>query len=45
MNKVEFMGTSGVALLSRIANHFGLVEIRSATPTVRRAIEALGRTG
>lgn len=42
MGKVEFMGTSGVALPLRIANRFGPIEIRPASPIVRRAIEALG---
>jgi anti-anti-sigma regulatory factor len=42
MGKVEFMGTSGVAMLLRIANQFGPIEIRNASPIVCRAIEALG---
>ena len=45
MGKVSFMDTSGVALLLRIANQFGPLEIRNANPLVSRAIEALGLAG
>jgi anti-anti-sigma factor len=45
MSKVDFMDTSGVALLLRIANRFGPIEIRSASPIVSRSIEALGLAG
>jgi anti-anti-sigma regulatory factor len=45
MSKVDFMDTSGVALLVRIANRFGPVEIHNANPIVSRAIEALGLAG
>ena len=39
---VEFLDSSGVALLIRIANHFGQVRSRAAAPPVRRVIEVLG---
>lgn len=39
---VTFLDSSGVALLVRIANHFGQVRTRSATEPVRRVIEILG---
>ncbi|MCU1489366.1 MAG: Anti-sigma factor antagonist [Acidimicrobiaceae bacterium] len=42
MRQLEFMDTSGVAVLLRIANHFGPVEIREASPLIRRSIQALG---
>ncbi len=45
MGKVGFMDTSGVALLLRIANRFGPLEIHNASPLVGRAIEALGLAG
>jgi anti-anti-sigma factor len=45
MSKVEFMDTSGVAFLLRIANRFGPVEIHNASPVVWRSIEALGLSG
>ncbi len=45
MGKVGFMDTSGVALLLRIANRFGPLEVRNASPLVSRAIEALGLAG
>jgi anti-anti-sigma regulatory factor len=45
MSKVDFMGTSGVALLLRLANRFGPLEIRNASLSVGRAIEALGLAG
>lgn len=37
-----FLDSSGVAVLVRIANHFGRVRTRSATEPVRRVIEVLG---
>jgi anti-sigma B factor antagonist len=39
---LTFLDSSGVALLVRIANHFGQVRTRAATPPVRRVIEVLG---
>jgi anti-anti-sigma factor len=45
MSTVDFMDTSGVALLLRIANRFGPIEIRNASPIVSRSIEALGLAG
>lgn len=40
--ELEFMDSSGVAVLIRIANHFRPVEVCHATPAVRRVIEVLG---
>jgi anti-anti-sigma factor len=39
---LTFLDSSGVALLVRIANHFGQVRTRAATGPVRRVIEVLG---
>jgi anti-sigma B factor antagonist len=39
---LTFLDSSGVAVLVRIANHFGQVRTRAATPPVRRVIEVLG---
>lgn len=39
---VEFCDSSGIALLIRLANHFGQVRARAAKPTVHRVIEVLG---
>ena len=39
---VEFCDSSGIALLIRLANHFGHVRTRAATPPVQRVIEVLG---
>lgn len=39
---VKFCDSSGIALLIRVANHFGHVRARAATPTVHRVIEVLG---
>jgi anti-sigma B factor antagonist len=39
---LTFLDSSGVALLVRIANHFGQVRTRAATAPVRRVIEVLG---
>ena len=39
---LTFLDSSGVAVLVRIANHFGRVRTRSATEPVRRVIEILG---
>jgi hypothetical protein len=36
------MDTSGVALLIRIANNFGSLEIRNASALICRTIQALG---
>jgi anti-sigma B factor antagonist len=42
MTELTFMDTSGVAVLLRIANHFGPIEVRGANPIIRRTIQALG---
>jgi anti-anti-sigma factor len=42
MSELTFMDTSGVALLLRIANHFGPIEVREPSPLIRRTIQALG---
>ena len=42
MTELTFMDTSGVALLLRIANHFGPIEVRGASPLIRRTVQALG---
>ena len=39
---VDFLDSSGVALLIRLANHFGQVRTRAAAPPVRRVIQVLG---
>ena len=40
--ELAFLDSTGVALLVRIANHFGSVEIVHAAPVVRRVVQALG---
>jgi anti-anti-sigma factor len=42
MRDLTFMDTSGVAVLLRLANHFGSVEVQHANPLITRAIDALG---
>lgn len=42
MSELRFMDTSGVALLIRIANNFGSLEIRNASALICRTIQALG---
>jgi anti-sigma B factor antagonist len=42
LGDLEFLDSSGIAVLVRIANHFGDVRTRSATQPVRRVIEVLG---
>lgn len=42
MGELDFLDSSGIAVLVRIANHFGQVRTRSATEPVRRVIEVLG---
>jgi anti-anti-sigma factor len=42
--ELEFMDSSGVAILIRLANHFGKVESREPTVAVRRVLETLGLT-
>ena len=45
LGELDFLESSGVALLVRIANHFDQVQTRSATEPVRRVIEVLGLAG
>jgi anti-sigma B factor antagonist len=40
--ELAFLDSTGVALLIRIANHFGSIEIVHAAPVVRRVVQALG---
>jgi anti-sigma B factor antagonist len=40
--ELAFLDSSGIAVLIRLANHFGSVRTRSATEPVRRVIEVLG---
>ena len=42
MSELMFMDTSGVAVLLRIANHFGPIEVQGASPLIRRTVQALG---
>ena len=42
LEALEFLDSSGVAVLVRIANRFAPVETRNAAPPVRRVLEALG---
>jgi anti-sigma B factor antagonist len=39
---VAFCDSSGIAVLIRLANHFGQMRVRAAAPGVRRVIEVLG---
>jgi anti-anti-sigma factor len=40
--ELEFLDSSGIAVLIRIANHFDLVDMLHARPAVRRVVEVLG---
>jgi anti-anti-sigma factor len=42
---LDFMDSSGVAVLIRLANHFGEVRTDRPTAAVRRVLEALGLAG
>jgi anti-sigma B factor antagonist len=42
LGELQFMDSSGVAVLIRLANHFRQLETRGARPAVRRVIEVLG---
>jgi anti-anti-sigma factor len=42
LGDLDFLDSSGIAVLVRIANHFDQVRTRSATEPVRRVIEVLG---
>jgi anti-anti-sigma factor len=41
---LEFMDSSGIALLLRITNRFGPIDLIGANPLIRRVIEATGLT-
>jgi anti-anti-sigma factor len=40
--ELAFLDSTGVAVLIRIANHFGSVQVVHAAPVVRRVVQALG---
>jgi anti-sigma B factor antagonist len=40
--RLQFMDSSGIALLIEVANQVGSVETRHATPIVRRVLEVTG---
>ena len=42
---LTFMDSSGIAMMLQISKRVGNVEVRNATPTVRRIIEATGLVG
>jgi anti-sigma B factor antagonist len=42
LNDVEFLDSSGVSMLIRLANHFHQVRTRTVADPVRRVIEVLG---
>jgi anti-sigma B factor antagonist len=42
LGKLEFMDSSGIALLIQLANRLERVEIRNPSPSVRRVIEITG---
>lgn len=42
LSEVAFLDSSGVAVLVRLANHFGSVRTGPATEPVRRVIQVLG---
>ena len=42
LSELAFLDSSGVAVLVRLANHFGRVRTLSATAPVRRVIDVLG---
>jgi anti-anti-sigma factor len=45
LSNLEFMDSSGLALLLRMTNQFGPAEVRGAKPLIRRVIEVSGLTG
>ena len=45
LGRLEFLDSSGVTVLVRIANHFDQVRTRNAPEPVRRVIEVLGLAG
>ena len=42
---LQFMDSSGIAMLVNIANRVGTVQVRAASPIVRRVIEVTGLDG
>ena len=42
LGNLEFMDSSGIALLVRVANRVGTVQVSEASPIVRRVLEATG---
>ncbi len=42
LGNLEFMDSSGIALLVRVANRVGSVQVSRASPIVRRVLEATG---
>ena len=45
LGSLEFMDSSGIAMLVKIANRVGNVRVREASPIVRRVIEVTGLDG
>ena len=44
LGKLEFMDSSGIALLVEVANRVGRIEVCNATPIVHRVLEVTGLT-
>jgi anti-sigma B factor antagonist len=44
LSELQFMDSSGLALLLRMTNQFGPAEVRGAKPLIRRVIEISGLT-
>jgi anti-sigma B factor antagonist len=44
LSRLEFMDSSGLALLLRMTNQFGPADVRGAKPLIRRVIEVSGLT-
>jgi anti-sigma B factor antagonist len=45
LSGLEFMDSSGLALLLQLANRFGPLQVFGANPLIRRVIEVTGLTG
>jgi anti-anti-sigma factor len=45
LSEVEFMDSSGLALLLRLTNQFGPAYVKGAKPIIRRVIEVSGLSG
>jgi anti-sigma B factor antagonist len=45
LSDVEFMDSSGLALLLRLTNQFGPARVKGAKPIIRRVIEVSGLAG